>query len=299
MTARTVPVRKPGPGARIVSSRSLSVLGAGSALLALDSRLLAIGDDAWTCAWVDPATGAEEPWLLAGSGARLEKRLKPDFEAAAVASDGAVWLFGSGSLSNRTSLVRLVEGTVTVLDGTELYAALASVIGGPPNIEGALFSWPAKCEAIAGVSSGPRLHASSGLVLLHRATGSDPDLLLDVSAAALVGGRPVVTLMAEIEPVELAGIPAHLTDLALDDQGRIAFLAAAEDTDDPVLDGAVTGALFGVLEGPEARWTPLLEADGSVSVRKPEGLVIDADGGWLVTDRDDPALPAELCRFTL
>lgn len=269
--------------ARITSSRELAVVGAGSALLALGDRLLVVGDDAWTCAWVDPATGTETPWVLAGSGARLAKPLKPDFEAAALAPDGAVWLFGSGSLSNRASLVRLEGGHATVVDGTALYAALAGVAGGPPNIEGALVD-------------------GATLRLAHRATGSDPDLLLDVPAAALHGGRVTVTLSASLPPILLDGVPAHVTDIAAAGPGRMALLAAAEDTLDPVVDGAVTGTAIGFLrEGGRVTWQPLLEADGSVSVRKPEGLVLDPDlrGGWLVTDRDDPALPAELCRFTL
>lgn len=267
--------------AHITSTRELAVVGAGSALLAVGDRLLVVGDDAWTCAWVDPATGAETPWVLAGAGARLAKPLKPDFEAAAMAPDGAVWLFGSGSLSNRTSLVRLAGEHVTVVDGTGLYAALAAVVGGPPNIEGALFD-------------------GAVLRLAHRATGSDPDLLLDVPAAALVGGRPTVAVAARLEPILLDGVPAHVTDLASDGPGNVAFLAAAEDTLDPVLDGAVTGAALGTWDGARVTWQQLLEADGSVSVRKPEGLVLDENGagGWLVTDRDDPALPAELCRFT-
>lgn len=268
--------------AHITSSRELASVGAGSALLAVGHRLLVVGDDAWTCAWVDPATGAETPWVLAGTGERLVKPLKPDFEAAAMASDGAVWLFGSGSLSNRTSLVRLAGGHVTVVDGTSLYAALADVVGAAPNIEGALFD-------------------GSTLRLAHRATGRDPDLLLDVPAAALHGGRPTVSVATELAPVVLDGVPAHVTDLATAGPGRVALLAAAEDTLDPVLDGAVTGAAIGVWDGERVSWQQLFEADGAASVRKPEGLVLDPDGagGWLVTDRDDPSLPAELCRFTL
>ena len=99
--------------------------------------------------------------------------------------------------------------------------------------------------------------------------------------------------------------------IALLPGGRIAWLAAAEDTDDPVADGPVAGTVFGIVDidatgtdgsrAGSARWAPILESDGTPSTRKAEGLVVDADGrgGWLVTDRDDPDLPAELCRFTL
>jgi hypothetical protein len=34
-------------------------------------------------------------------------------------------------------------------------------------------------------------------------------------------------------------------------------------------------------------------------VRKFEGLALTADGAYVITDADDPARPAELCRLVL
>lgn len=278
------PVRDDALVARVTSIREIDGVRAGSALLSADDRLLVVGDDAHAVAWVDPVTGAVTHQPLAGDGRRLEKSRKPDFEAAFHDGDD-VWLLGSGSLSNRwlaTRLPRPGDARATAHDLTALFAALALALGEAPNIEGAVIS--------DGV-----------LRLCHRSTGSSPDVLVDLSPDVLHDGRPRVLRTVAVEPAELAGVPAHVTDLAALSGGRLAYLAAAEETDDPVLDGPVAGAAFGVIDGDTARWTPLLDAEGAPFAVKAEGLVVDADahGGWAVTDRDDPELAAQLCRLAL
>lgn len=270
--------------ARVTSLRDVAGVRAGSALLSVDDRLLVVGDDAHAVAWVDPTTGAVSHQPLAGDGRRLEKSLKPDFEAAFHDGDD-VWLLGSGSLSNRwlaTRLPRAGDARATAHDLTALFAALAVALGEAPNIEGAVI-----CDDV--------------LRLCHRATGAAPDVLVDLSRDVLHGGRPRVLRTVTVEPTLLAGVPAHLTDVAALPDGRLAYLAAAEETDDPVLDGPVAGAAFGVIDGDVARWTRLLGPDGAPFAVKAEGLVVDDDGrgAWAVTDRDDPDLSAQLCRLEL
>lgn len=271
--------------ARITSSAPIDGVRAGSALLAVGGRLLVVGDDAHSATWVDPATGATRSQVLAGHGGPLAKPLKPDFEAAIADPDGSVWLLGSGSLSNRWLVTRLSgpdHAEVVSYDRAEVYAAIAAHLGTAPNIEGALI-------------------LDDVLRVCHRSTGSLPDVLVDLPADVVRGGRVRVLASRQVETAVVGGVHAHVTDLAALPGGRIAFLAAAEDTDDPVADGPVAGTVFGIIDGDTATWTPILDIDGSPSTRKAEGLVVDPDGsgGWLVTDRDDPSLPAELCRFTL
>ena len=277
-------VRDETLAARITSTRELGGVRAGSALLSFGERLLVIGDDAHAVAWFDPATGALRHQPLAGDGRRLEKSRKPDFEAAFHDGDD-VWLLGSGSLSNRwlaTRLPRPGDARATAHDLTALFAALAVALGEAPNIEGAVI-------------------VGDHLRLCHRSTGEAPDVLVDLSREVLHDGRARVLRTVTVEPAVLAGVPAHVTDLAALADGRLAFLAAAEETDDPVLDGPVAGAAFGVIDGDVARWTPLVGADGEPGTVKAEGLVVDPGlrGGWTVTDRDDPALAAQLCRLQL
>lgn len=268
--------------ARIVEARPLAGVRAGSALLALGDRLLVVGDDAHAVTWVTPATGEVRQQVLAGDGAALPKPLKPDLEAAFVDDSGVAWLLGSGSLPNRRRIYRLAGGDhaeVTSYDGEALHAALAAHLDEPPNVEGAL-------------------HVGGVVRLFHRSTGARPDVVLDVPPQALVGDRAEVLGVRTVAPPRVAGVPAHVTDAALSADGRVALLAAAEDTADAVADGPVAGTLLGFLDG---EWGPILHVSGAPSLRKAEGLVLDARGagGWLVTDRDDPAEPAELCRFAL
>jgi hypothetical protein len=129
---------------------------------------------------------------------------------------------------------------------------------------------------------------------------------VDVTAEALDGGEARVI---EISRWDLGGVPRpdgrlvplSFTDAAPGPDGRVFYLAAAEDTPNAIDDGLIAGAAVGVLHRGEARWAPLLEAGGSPSVRKAEGLALAADGrgGFLVTDPDDAGIPAELCRVVL
>jgi Family of unknown function (DUF6929) len=168
-----IPARQdPSLVARITSSSPLPGVRAGSALLSVGPRLLVAGDDAHAVGWLNPASGSVSLAPLAGDGRALPKLRKPDFEAAAAASDGSVWLFGSGSLSNRCQLVRLSgpdHTVVTPYDGTSLFAALADHLGVLPNIERALF-------------------VGETLRLFHRETGPRPDVLLDLAAYVVHGG---------------------------------------------------------------------------------------------------------------
>lgn len=269
--------------ARLVSVRPLPGLRAGSALLRRNGRLLAVQDDAYAAAWIDPASGAIEPVVLRGDGAALPKADKPDFEAALEDAQGVLHLLGSGSLPRRCWIARLAPGAAPELrDLTPLYQALAQAIGGPPNIEGALWL-------------GERVR------LCHRAVGEQPDLLLDLPAAVLGGGPASLLGQQALRLGHIDGVPLHLTDACAMPGGGMRFLAAAEQTADAVADGPVAGAALGWLDETGGGWARLQEADGRPSRRKAEGLVVDPDGrgAWLLTDPDDAARPAELCRVVL
>ncbi len=269
---------------RITSVQPLDGIRAGSGLLTLGDRLLVVGDDAEAVAWVDLSSSDIELRVLRGSGEALPKLNKPDYEAAARAADGSVWIFGSGSLANRRGLVRLSgedHTTVEHHDGSPLYLGLDEHLGSAANIEGALF-------------------VDDGLLLCHRGAAAEPDVVLKVDHPAALPAPVRVRSSRAVTAPQVGGVQAHITDVAAI-AGGLAFLAAAEETPDAIADGPVAGALLGIGTTDGTRWLPLLEPDGTPTTRKAEGLVIaeDASGGWLVTDRDDPALPAELCRFEL
>ncbi len=92
------------------------------------------------------------------------------------------------------------------------------------------------------------------------------------------------------------------TDVATRDATRLLFLAAAEASPDTVRDGVVVGTALGVIEGARARLTPIVDEQGAPFAAKAEGLALDPrdpSRAWVVLDRDDPELPAELCELAL
>jgi hypothetical protein len=276
--------------ARVVSARPLAGVTGGSALLDVAGRLLAIHDDAFRISWIDPRSFAIEKLVLAGDGAPLAKRDKPDFEAAVRTPDGAVHVLGSGSTAKRCMLARIdpQSSAVTLRQRPRLYRCVQDVLasGERPNIEGAIVA-------------GDRLR------VFNRAASRTPNASIDLPLEALDGGAPRVLALRLFELGELDGVRLGFTDVAALRDGRSAFIAAAEDTPDAVADGPVVGSVVGLLgteaSGGAARWTRLLDADGRPSAHKVEGLVIDADlrGGWLLTDSDDARVPGSLLRIAL
>lgn len=280
----------PALTAQLTTVQPLPGVRAGSGLLRLGSRLLAIQDDAHAAVWINPQTLERETLVLEGSGEALRKRDKPDYESLLLAPDGRVYVLGSGSRRNRYRIASLhwpAAGGVAqaeLREATPLYLALAEALDGEPNIEGALF-----------VDGGTRLR------LLHRGAGDESDAWLDLAPEVLSGAAPQRLAICRFALGALAGVPLHFSDAALLPDGGLLYLAAAENTKDAIADGPVAGAAIGVIGGGTARWAPLLESSGAACLRKAEGLALNTDGrsGYLITDPDDPTRPAELCGFVL
>ncbi len=277
--------RDPELRARIQSITPLPGVRAGSALVHLGGRLLVVQDDALAVAWIDPRTGAIEHRALEGDGGALPKIRKPDFESAFVAANGSVTLLGSGSTAARCRAASLdVTGGrgVRFLDCTPLFEALRERLGGPPNLEGA-------------VRLGDVLH------LFHRGAGGEPSAILEVAATSIGEGHVAVLAFTLCDLGTTAtGVALTFTDAIACGEAMI-YLAVAEDTPNAVDDGPIVGAAIGILAGGRARFAPLEEPDGTPSVRKVEGIAVDPETrtSFLVTDPDDPARPAELCRVEL
>ncbi|MFC4604069.1 DUF6929 family protein [Rhodococcus kronopolitis] len=276
--------------ARLVSVHPLPGVRAGSALVRVDDRLLAVQDDAFCAAWVTLPELVVSSVPLAADGAPLAKPDKPDFEAALRAPDGGVHLLGSGSLATRCTLARLDpgRGTVSLREAGDVYDSVSRALGlvGRPNIEG------------AGVA-GDRLR------LFHRGAAAQPSGSVDLPLGVLDGETPEVLDCRQFDLGSVDGVPLAFTDATVVDHTRTVFLAAAENTVDAIADGAIAGSAVGLIaysgDRPAVHWTRLLDPDGRPSLRKVEGLALDDDlrGGWLLTDPDDAQRPAELCRVAL
>lgn len=279
--------------ARVVATRALPGVRAGSGLVRVGERLLVVQDDAFAIVWVDLRSFESTHVPLRGHGGALEKPLKPDFEVAMRGPGGEIFLLGSGSTERRCTIARLVIGADGAVDAIlserpALYDALsvAAELGGRPNVEGAML-------------------VSDRLVMLHRGAGAAPSAIVELDVDALDGAPPIARACASIDLGRLDGVPLSFTDATRVGE-RTYFLAAAEDTDDAIEDGAVAGSVIGTWTPRDAGtsggiWTPLVDAEGRVIRCKAEGLAIDDDGraAWVVTDPDDPAVPANLLRVVL
>ena len=95
------------------------------------------------------------------------------------------------------------------------------------------------------------------------------------------------------------GIPFTFTDAAALPNGDMVFTAVAEDTEDSYNDGPCAGAAIGILES-DGHLRHLLRLD---PIQKIEGVDARLDGNvirlLLVTDADDPNVPASLFSATM
>ena len=277
-------------------------LRAGSAIRRWGERLVVVQDDVHALGLLDERTGCIAPLLLpAGAdGSHLfgddlgNKALKMDLEACITLPDGRLVALGSGSTSARERLVIVNHaGEVRALDAHALYAALHArpdFTGSELNIEGA---------AVVGAA----------LWLFQRGNGAPRDEREPVNAvgrmdlAAFVafldgGTAPTLSMVTQVDLGQAAGVRFGFTDACALPDGRIAFLAGAEDSPDTYRDGQVVGCRFGLLDGSSATYTDVQTPDGSESRLKLEGLdfVAEHPDGTLefvvVADMDDPHVPA-------
>jgi hypothetical protein len=280
---------------------------AASAIRRRGARLVIVQDDVNAIAVLDPQTRSTLSLLLpeGPQGARVfddrhgNKKQKLDLEACVALPDGRLVALGSGSSPKRERLVSIAadeRGSVEVIEAGELYAELrvhAGARGAELNIEGA-------------VVQGERLR------LLQRGNGkhgSTPwSAILDLELAGFLdwlddrGARPRVQRILVVDLGAIGGVPLGFTDATVMADGRLAFLACAEDSADAVSDGPVLGCRFGWLDADDrsAVTTAVLDADGIQTGLKLEGIEA-REGGSLVFDvvadmdrPDEPALMAEL-----
>lgn len=280
---------------------------AGSGVRRWGERLVVVQDDVNALALLDERAGTVTPLALpAGEGGRRHfserrgnKAAKMDLEACVVLPDGRLVAFGSGSTAARERLVVVdVERRVRVVDGGALYARLRGrpdFAGSELNIEGA-------------VVVGGRLRLfqrGNGAVVRGMApTNATGDLDLGAFVAWLDAGPGAPSLppsFIDVSSVDLGrvgGVPFGFTDAVALPDGRVVFLAGAEDSPDTYGDGAVLGARVGVLDGEGVVLAEVLDERGGPSALKLEGveLVGVAPSGAIelvvVADMDDPDVAA-------
>ncbi len=282
---------------------------AASSIRRQGERLVIAQDDVSALALLDPATGKTQPLLLptGPNGARIfddvrgNKKLKLDLEASILLPDGRFIAFGSGSSPQREKIVIVGAGEGALaqqIDGTNLYASLRAPVNERSarlNIEGA-------------VVQGPWLR------LLQRGNGKrgyEPyNAILDVQLDQFVrwlDGRAAVPAVARVLEVDLGdvdGVPFGFTDAAVTPDGRIAFLACAEDTANAIDDGPVVGCRFGWLaaDDSEVVMTGVVDSDGRPTHMKLEGIEARPGSGSVfdvVADMDRGSEPAQIAELVV
>ncbi|MGE0789796.1 MAG: hypothetical protein AB7S26_29250 [Sandaracinaceae bacterium] len=281
---------------------------AGSGLVRWRGDLVVIQDDVNALAFIDErGTVTFLPLPAAADGRRSfserdgNKALKMDLEACVVLPDGRLVAFGSGSTPRREQIVVLSDPEhATIVDGAPFYESLrarADFSGSELNLEGAVVHQRRLrlFQRGNGASRGER-----------GAVNAVGDVDLDAFLRWLDARGPVPALCA-VRPVELgsaSGVAFGFTDaLALPD-GRVLFLAGAEDSPDTYRDGEVLGARLGFLEPDRVISTDVLEPDGTPTRLKLEGLELVAVGPdrielVVVADMDDPDVPCVLVPLTV
>lgn len=206
------------------------------------------------------------------------KKVKPDLEALALLPDDSLLAMGSGSTDRRSRAAHVRAGAVRVIDCGPLFARLGKEFE-QLNIEGLVVQG----DRLVLGQRGNGAKRENALIHLNLATA-----LEDLSRGVLT--ERGLLRVDRLALGELDGVPLSLTDLALAEDGSLRFTAAAEDTDDPYVDGQCTGSVVGALDGAKVAWvTPLSP------VVKIEGLSrLEGDRWVLVADADDPTVKAPL-----
>lgn len=264
-------------------------LCSASGLAAAERRCWVVGDDLQHLVELDTGRGHR---LFAGDlprEARARKAAKRDLESLIALPGRRLLAFPSGSKASR------LRGAVVALDARGRFLRSREVDFS--RFLGALSRRVPGLNIEGGYVSGREL------VLLQRGVGrrrGAARVLVPLAPflAALEGCRPWprVTRVESCALGEWDGVPLSFTD-GFAWRGSAWVSAAAERTDDPVLDGEVKGSVIGRLDG-RGRFTPLLR----LPAVKVEGLAPAGErGGRLrllaVTDADDRRHPSRLLRL--
>ena len=213
---------------------------------------------------------------------KARKKVKPDLEALTALPDGSLLAIGSGSSERRRRAAWVQLGAqgprVSEIDCSLLFARLSREFE-QLNVEGLVVQGDALVLGQRG--NGARRENALVRLELKQALGSLARGYLNADGLRTI---------ERVDLGELDGVPLSLTDLALAGDGSLRFSAAAEDTEDPYVDGVCTGSVVGALDGAHVRWTTPLSP-----VVKIEGLArLEGERWVLVADADDPQVKAPL-----
>ena len=266
--------------------RTLDV-SAASGLVLRNGTFYVVADDENELYVFGPGDATRRIALLQGelpSETSARKAHKADFEILLDLPAHGLLAMGSASRPTRERAVLVDRDERTaVIDSSALCACLRGTFP-QLNLDGA---------ALVG----------DELVLLQRGNRSDRRtalafIAMDDLHRALVSRRCSVTRAPRIVDLDLGvneDVPWTCTDLTVLDDGDLLASAVLEDTCDSYRDGACLGsALIRMAADGTLRWHRPLDTPSKV-----EGVAVDGDCVWLVSDADDRAMPSQLLRAAL
>jgi len=208
-------------------------LGSASGLIYQDNTILAISDNSsYLYEYQIDNNKLERHALAENSEENIPKSIKPDFEAITKYHD-SLYLFGSGSTENRTTMVQVDAESKNVIqsqDLSDLYLAMQSfgkIAEEDFNLEGAIFN-------------------GETWFLFNRGNGkTNKNVVFSIDGKNLANEFRIVA--NEYKLPKIKGIRTSFTDAILVDD-KIYFLATAENTDSTYNDGEVLGSIVGRID---------------------------------------------------
>ena len=212
------------------------------------------------------------------------KKHKADFEILVDLPNQGLLAMGSGSRATRERAVLVDRSERTTVIDTSLLCARLRETFADLNLEGAALIG----DEFVLLQRGNRSDARSALIFIAMQDLRD----------ALVSQQFAVTRAPRIVDLDLGTrdeIPWSCTDLTVLDNGDLLACAVLEDTCDAYQDGPCLGSVL-VRMAPDGalRWQRSLD-----TLAKVEGVAVDGDVVWLVSDADDRAVPSQLLRASL
>jgi hypothetical protein len=228
------------------------------------------------------------------------KKQKPDFETLTLLPpflefpSGALLALGSGSKRNRrrSAIFSLndhgaLQGAAQIVDLSPVFERLDGYFPAL-NIEGAIVMG----AELRLFQRGNKRNRENAIICLPL-----PPFLDALNQRQGAAIEPLAIMRVDLGRFD--GVPFSFTDAAALPDGEMVFTAVAEDTDDTYADGPCAAAAIGIVDG-RGTVRRLLRLDVPCKI---EGVDASLEGNairlLLVTDADDPGIPATLYSATM
>lgn len=256
-------------------------VSAASGLALKDDEFFIVADDELYAVAVNKSNLDQGKKITLFEGAlaeekKLRKVSKPDLESMVLLPSGDLLCIPSGSEVNRhQGMIIKADGSTKPINFRGLYSELRKSFS-ELNIEGSVI-------------------VGDWLRLFQRGNGKkNQNGTVDVNLKDLLMDKITISFVKHMVLGNHNGANLSFTDAALGNN-QIYFLAVAENCESTYLDGEFKASAIGImdLKGKILGLEPLNLKN------KPEGLCIDTDSFYVVTDDDDRSKPSQMFKGKL